>query len=925
MPWVFSCSCSGLVLTLLLHFCLVGSVSSDGVDELTLLEFKSSVSDPSGILSSWNSAGSDYCSWYGVSCDLKSRVVSLNITGGGGGGKGGNSEALYCSNFAKFPFFGFGIRRTCSRSNGKLVGKLSPLIGKLTELRVLSMPFNDFDGEIPVEIWGLKNLQVFDFEWNSLSGSLPIGVGSLKGLRVLNLGFNRFVGEIPATLSNCSGLEVLNLAGNQVNGTLPDFVGSFYKLRGLYLSLNRLGGSIPEEIGKNCWSLEHIDLSGNLFVDGIPRALGNCSQLRSLLLFSNLLEDMIPGELGGLQKLEVLDVSRNSLSGPIPSELGKCVELSVLVLSNQYDPLKPIVDLRGGFGPSTAAYDDFNYYVGGIPGELTVLPKLKIIWAPRATLEGEIPSNWGSCENLEMVNLGANMFTGKIPEVFGLCKNLHYLNLSSNKLTGELDVKLPVPCMTMFDASGNHLLGSIPTFNYTSCSLLPAFNAYPDQSSYASSAYSSYFMYKLQTETLLSFSGGSPSFGIFHNFGVNNFTGPLPYLPIAPQRIGKQSYYTFLADENKLSGPLPQNMFDKCNQMNGMVLNVCNNQISGSIPMEIGSMCRNLKLLDVSGNQMTGSVPESFGDIEFLLSLDLSRNRFDGPIPAGLGRIKGLRYLSFAGNNLSGGIPSSLGQLFSLQVLQLSANSLSGEIPKDLVNLKNLTVLLLNNNNLSGQIPSRLTNVTSLSVFNVSYNNLSGSLPSNHNLVECSSYLGNPLLRSCHLSSQSVPPSELPGSGGDSLNYAAPPTEIVSKRSRSTGFTSIEIASITSASAIVSVLLALIVLFLYTRKCIPRSRVGGSERRREVTVFTDIGVPLTFENVVRGTGSFNASNCIGSGGFGATYKAEISPGVLVAIKRLSVGRFQGAQQFHAEIKTLGRTYNEASCSTAKATSTSTVL
>ena len=63
---------------------------------------------------------------------------------------------------------------------------------------------------------------------------------------------------------------------------------------------------------------------------------------------------------------------------------------------------------------------------------------------------------------------------------------------------------------------------------------------------------------------------------------------------------------------------------------------------------------------------------------------------------------------------------------------------------------------------------------------------------------------------------------------------------------------------------------------------------------------------MTLDIEVRATGNFNASNCIGNGGFGATYKAEIVPGNLVAIKRLAVGRFQGAQQFHAEIKTLGR-------------------
>ncbi|KAF5181422.1 Lrr receptor-like kinase family protein [Thalictrum thalictroides] len=900
-----------LICVVLVHFYLIfsahGSVNSS--DRSVLLEFKSSVSDSSGLLSSWNSTSSDHCSWFGVSCDAKSRVVVLNITGGQDspdGGKKGNSEALYCSEFGKFPFFGFGIRKSCSGNSGKLVGKLSPFIGKLTELKVLSMPFNEFSGEIPVEIWGLKYLEVLDFEWNLLSGSLPLEIGGLGRLRVLNLGFNRIVGEIPVGLSYCSGLEMLNLAGNQINGTVPGFLGNFSKLRGLYLSLNRLGGPIPAELGKNCWSLEHLDLSGNVFVDEIPRSLGNCSRLRSLLLFSNLLEDVIPPELGRLQKLEVLDVSRNSLSGPIPATLGKCVELCVLVLSNRYNPLQPMEKYVGDFGPAPFSYDDFNFYEGGIPDELTVLPKLQILWAPRATLEGKFPNNWGACKSLEMINLGDNIFSGEIPEVFTLCKNLHFLNLSSNGLTGELNERLPVPCMSVFEASGNLLTGSIPVFNYSPCSVLPAFNAYPDQSSYPSTAYTSYFTYKIQTETLLPYSGGSSSFGIFHNFGQNNFTGSLSYLPIAPQRIEKQSYYAFLADENKLVGSFPENIFEKCGGMSGMVLDLSNNQFSGPIPVEIGSMCKYLKVLDVSGNQITGSLPESFGDLEFLVRLDLSRNKLDGPIPAGLGRINGLKYLSFAENNLSGGIPSSLGELFSLEVLQLSSNSLSGEIPRNLVNLRNLTVLLLDNNKLSGQIPSDLANVTSLSVFNVSFNNLSGSLLSNGNLIKCSSYLGNPFLQSCHFSSLSVPPSELPGSGGSSHSYAVSPSESVSKSSDNDGFNSIEIASITSASAIVSVLLALVVLFLYTRKCIPRSRVGGSERRREVTVFTDIGVTLSFENVVRATGSFNASNCIGSGGFGATYKAEMSPGVLVAIKRLSVGRFQGVQQFHAEIKTLGR-------------------
>ncbi|XP_010258038.1 PREDICTED: LRR receptor-like serine/threonine-protein kinase RPK2 [Nelumbo nucifera] len=893
-------------LHVLFLFWIFSFSSADAVDsdKAVLLQFKNSVSDPSGLLSRWSSGGgagpSDHCSWFGVFCDSKSRVLALNITGGGDGNSvGGNSEAFSCSKFSQFPLYGFGIR-SCSGGGGKLGGKLSPLIAKLTELRVLSLPFNDFTGEIPLEIWSLQKLEVLDLEGNSLSGTLPLEFGGLRRLRVLNLGFNKLAGEIPASLSNCVGLQILNLAANGLNGTIPQFIGSFSELKGLYLSLNRLGGSIPAELGSNCRNLEHLDLSANLLVDVIPRSLANCNQLRSLLLFSNMLEGTVHPEFGRLLKLQVLDVSRNSLSGTIPSELGGCVELSVVVLSNLYDPLTDVKNLTGAtsLGLSSPAYDDFNYFQGGIPAEIVNLPKLRIIWAPRATLEGNIPSDWGACNSLEMVNLAQNFFTGEFPNLFRRCKNLHFLDLSSNKLTGVLDGNLPVPCMTVFDASDNLLSGSIPTFNQGSlCPRIPSLNAYD-----SSTAYLSFFTSRTRTRSPLPSLGASGSLAVFHNFGMNNFTGTLPSLPLAPGRIGKQTVYVFLAGGNKLTGPFPGNLFEKCDGLNAMIANVSNNRMSGQIPENIGTMCSSLMLLDASRNQITGSLPQTIGDLYSLVSLYLGWNQLQGQIPERLGHLKGLKYLSLAGNNLTGNIPSSLGQLRSLEVLDLSSNSLLGEIPKDLVTLENLTHLLLNNNKLSGQIPPGLANVTSLDQFNVSFNNLSGPIPLNDNLIKCSSVLGNPFLQSCHIFSLTGSSSDQQGRNEDPLNYTAPPPGGVVKGS---GFSSIEIASIASASAIVSVLFALIVLFIYTRRCAPRSRIRAAGRK-EVTVFTDIGVPLTYENVVRATGSFNASNCIGSGGFGATYKAEISPGVLVAIKRLSVGRFQGVQQFHAEIKILGR-------------------
>ncbi|KAJ0249826.1 Protein kinase domain-containing protein [Hirschfeldia incana] len=145
---------------------------------------------------------------------------------------------------------------------------------------------------------------------------------------------------------------------------------------------------------------------------------------------------------------------------------------------------------------------------------------------------------------------------------------------------------------------------------------------------------------------------------------------------------------------------------------------------------------------------------------------------------------------------------------------------------------------------------------------------------------------------------------------GDTItqqDYASSPLDNAAPSGKEgSGFNPLEIASIASASAIVSVLIALVILFLLARKFHPRSKITSTTTKREVTMFIDTGAPITFDSVVRATRNFNASNLIGNGGFGATYKAVISQNVVVAIKRLSIGRFQGVQQFHAEIKTLGR-------------------
>lgn len=954
-------SCKGLGFACLLHFLLafVITASSLSLDGRALLELKKSISqDPIGVLSDW-SENDDYpCSWSGVTCDGLRRVVGLNISGsldcqpGGFSSStfeaeyGNNSSVEPCSRFLHFATSGIELSASCSGAGilpesipptalssasslcGKkgsildssagyrggnqvacrLTGKLSPFVGNLTELRILSLPYNAISGEIPREIAKLRALEVLELQDNSFTGQILSELKDLSSLRVLNLGYNSLTGSIPTELGRCHKLQILNLAGNMLNGSIPPSLGDLLELNFLSLSFNQLSGAIEADLLRSCQSLEYFHLSSNLLTGEIPPQLGNCSRLRSISLFSNILDGGIPPEIGKLSMLETLDVSRNSLTHEIPKELGRCHELSVLVLSNQldYTPGRNYTDSDPTSGLSNSDKGEFNYFQGVIPANLVTLPRLKIIWAPLNTLNGPLPEDWGECSSLEILNLGQNLLTGRIPTALGRCRNLYFLDLSSNQLRGMVN-EFPVSCMLFFNVSGNKLSGNISTRPNYDCPKQPPLSINDlfdsSQAQVTSAAlYSSLFLCgSWGSNPFTSIRSDGPM--VLHDFSSNNFTGLLPPPLIDEGLMKEQPSYGLLLNDNQLTGNISNSLFASCQRFRSFALNFSGNQISGEIPAEVLGNCKSLKCLEASHNQIKGSIPSTLGNIASLAYLDMSVNDLQGSIPPQLKQLKDLKYLNLAENKLTGPIPGELGEMASLMLLDLSSNTFSEKIPESLVNLRQLKTLYLQQNRFSGQIPEDLANLTSLAKFNFSFNNLSGEIPKMGTTLNCDSFKGNHFVHPCH----SAPsPSQQPEQTRGLLPCASSPhaTPGGSRRDPSDS-NSLEIAAITSASVITFLVVAFIIIIMYIRRCIPKPP-GPRSGRKEVVTFNNIEIPLSYEKVVRATGNFSVGNLIGNGGFGATYKAELTSGLFVAVKRLSVGKFQGIQQFDTEIRTLGR-------------------
>ncbi|ESR66423.1 hypothetical protein CICLE_v10010420mg [Citrus x clementina] len=354
-------------------------------------------------------------------------------------------------------------------------------------------------------------------------------------------------------------------------------------------------------------------------------------------------------------------------------------------------------------------------------------------------------------------------------------------------------------------------------------------------------------------------------------------------------------------------------------------------------------------------------------ELREMRTLSLMRNNLEGPMPdlrqLGNGALRSV-YLS--NNRFSGEIPTdAFDGMTSLRKLLLADNQFNGPIPESLTRLSRLVELRLEGNKFEGQIPD--FQQKDLASFNVSNNALFGSIPPALRELDPSSFSGNrdlcgePLGSPCNSPTPSPspspgpspessptpspiplpnhPPNPIPSPSHDphasSHSPPAPPPGNDSAGSGSSNSTLV-IASATTVS-VVAIAAVVAAIFVIERKrkrergvsienppplpppssnlqktsgiresgqCSPSSTeavVGGKKPEIKLSFVRDDVERFDLHDLLRAS-----AEILGSGCFGSSYKASLSTGAMMVVKRFKQMNNVGREEFQEHMRRLGR-------------------
>ncbi|CAL5332812.1 unnamed protein product [Camellia sinensis] len=688
------------------------------------------------------------------------------------------------------------------------------------------------------------NLAYIELSNNKFFGVIPPLIGSLTKLIYLDLSTNQFSGIIPLEIGLLTNLETLHLFHNQLNGSIPQEIGQLKSLIELALYTNSLSGPIPTSL-TNLRNLTHLYLYQNDLSGSIPPEMGNLVSLVELYMDGNNLTGSIPSTLGNLNNLTMLHLFNNSLSGSIPQEIGQLKSLKSLAFHT--NNLTGSIPTSLGDLSSLAKLDLWNNQLSGpIPKELGNLKSLIYLELSSNQLSGPIPTFLGDLTSLEILNLRSNRLSNRIPQEFSNLKKLVQLVMDENQFSGNLPELCQGGKLQYFTVHHNQLTGTIPK-SLRNCSSLATAR----------------------------FEGNQLSGKIFEDFGTNP---NLVYLDLSNNNFygefsknwGIFPNLTLLKiARNNITGSIPPG-FGKSTLLER--LDLSSNRLVGEIPKEFGKLT-SLEWLILADNQLSGWIPQELRSLTKLSKLDLSTNKFSGPIPDILENYRNLFYLNLSNNMFNQKIPPQIGKLFQLTEMDLSSNILIGEIPLEITNLQSLEKLNLSHNKLFGLIPKSFEGMRGLAYVDVSYNQLQGPIPMSNAFINASieALQGNKGL--CG-NVKGLQPCKIPSA--------------MHKHTLEKGtLVLIIVLPLGGALLLLGAFIGLFIIFDSRKR---KSQVEKSDTQNSNEDMLSISIldgRAMYNDIVKATKDFDATYCIGKGGYGTVYKAKLPSTNIVAVKKLN--------------------------------------
>ncbi|CAM8955359.1 unnamed protein product [Rhodiola kirilowii] len=625
-----ACLCGYLSIVI----CLPGRLTAftNETDILALLALKNDFLDGTGNdiplpLSSWNDS-LHFCQWPGITCGRRhQRVTALDL------------DELRLTGTLSPHIGNLTFLRFLNLSGCDLKGVVPEEIGRLSRLRVFSMPSNTLRGNIPLHLTNCSELRFIDLSNNGLTGTIPRQLGSMSELKILSMYQNNLTGDIPSTLGNISSLTGLLLDDNRLLGSIPSSFGKLGSLRILDLGINHLSGPLPLPL-YNLSSLTILTLVDNGLSGNILEKFGVCfPHLKGVAIASNYFTGIIPPTITNTSALKIFDVSENQLHGNIPESIGMLNNLKIFSVGKNSIGSGKIDDLEflssfanlsnlevlglndnqfGGVIPQSVGnlslslqylFLGSNRIYGSIPVQIGSLINLATLGIERNSLAGEISASIGNLYNLRQLYLGGNKLSGIIPSLIGNLTNLYALSLPKNQLEGSLPSSLH-SCISLqvLDIGNNRLHGD------SSLKIVSSLNQI----------------------VLLSVAG-------------NFFGGHIP------SELGNMIHMTLLdISENKYFGEIPIEL-GKCLMLETLYMR--GNMFTCRIPLSLSSL-KGVHIVDFSRNNLSGSIPLLFQDLSHLQIFNVSFNQLEGDVPRN-GVFSNVNAVALQGNKkLCGGVPA---------------------------------------------------------------------------------------------------------------------------------------------------------------------------------------------------------------------------------------------------------------------------